>query len=81
MDLNTEFIRYFREQAEDVAKANLSFEKDHITGILIRNTLAGDKNKKGYPELWEAVEETGDTEYTIDTFIKAARIILAEDRL
>jgi len=72
-------MRYFREQAEIVAKANPSFEKDHITGILIRNTLAGDKNKNEYPELWRAVEETGDKEYTIDTYIKAAGIVLAED--
>ncbi len=79
MDFNTEFIRYFREQAAIVAKANPSFEKDHITGILIRNTLAGGQND--CPELLQAVKETGDLEYTIDTYIKAARIILAEDHL
>ena len=74
MDLQSTFLCHFREQAAIVAAANPTFEKEHITGLLIRNTIGSDK--KVCPELWAVLQATGDTEFTMDSYIKAARMIL-----
>jgi len=74
MDLQSSFLCHFREQAAIVAAANPTFEKEHITGLLIRNTIGSDKTV--CPELWAVLKATGDTEITLDSCIKAARLIL-----